>query len=169
MDTANALAHLRELAPFHAVVSDVDGVLTDGRLGVDEDGRESRCFHTHDGMGVHLLHAAGLKVGWLSAGRDTGVIRARAERLGVDAVDVGQGDKGERFASMCRELGVDPVRVVYVGDDVNDLPAMELAGATMAPPNAVEAVRGRVDIVLSVPGGEGAFRQAADLVIAAMI
>jgi len=157
----------QRLAALQAVITDVDGVLTDARIGVTSDGADIRFFHMRDGMGTKLLQQAGLQIAWLSAGRDTGAIRSRAEMLDVVAVDVGHGDKGPRFEALCRSLGVAPDATAYLGDDVNDLPAMALAALTACPHDAAAQVRDAVDIVLATPGGHGAFREFAEMVLAA--
>jgi len=148
-----------------AIVCDVDGVLTSGRIAMHSDGASSRAFHVHDGMGTRLLIEAGVKVGWLSAGADDGTIRARAERLGVEHVDVGEGDKGARFESLCRAMGVGEAETLYIGDDVNDLPAMERAGLAACPSNARPEVCAAVDLVLEQAGGTGCVRETADLLL----
>ncbi len=158
----------RELAGegrIDAVITDVDGVLTEGFLALASDGAETRAFHMHDGMGVRMLMKAGVKVGWISASLDTGPVRRRAERLGVPHIDIAEGDKGERFLRMCSEMGVEPAATLYIGDDVNDLPAMRFAGFTCCPADARPEVRGFVGLVLESPGGRGAFREAADMVL----
>lgn len=157
----------QRLAELEAVITDVDGVLTDARIGVTSDGADIRFFHMRDGMGGRLLQAAGVQIAWLSAGRDTGAIRRRADMLDVVAVDVGHGDKGPRFEALCQGLGVAPKGAAYLGDDVNDLPAMERAGLSACPHDAVREVREAADIVLATPGGHGAFREFAELVLAA--
>lgn len=157
----------QRLAALEAVITDVDGVLTDARIGVTSDGADIRFFHMRDGMGTRLLQHAGLKIAWLSAGRDTGAIRKRADMLDVVAVDVGHGDKGPRFEALCSGLGVAPDRTAYVGDDVNDLPAMQRAALTACPHDAAQAVRETVDIVLATRGGDGAFREFAEMILAA--
>jgi len=150
-----------------AVVSDVDGCLTDGRLAMAADGSAGRFFHTQDGLGTHLLRKAGIAVGWLSATSEGRSTLARAEMLGLERghVDVGKGDKGERFTALCGRMGVSPEQVIYLGDDVNDLPAMERAGLSACPADAAAAVRGRVDLLLETPGGRGAFRELADVLL----
>jgi len=155
------------LSNVPAVISDVDGVLTDGRIGLGPGEEAIRFFDMRDGMGTKLLIAAAVQVAWLSASRDDGVIRRRAEMLGVEHVDVGSGDKGERLTALCDQLGVAPGDVLYLGDDVNDLPAMALAGFTACPMDARPEVVDAVDIVLGAPGGRGAFRELADMVLAA--
>ncbi len=148
-----------------AVVSDVDGVLTDGTVGWAASGHKFRTFHVHDGMGVKLLTAAGLRVGWLSSSQDDGVIRARAQSLGVNAVDVSDGDKGQRLKRLCESLNAPLSAVVYIGDDVNDLPAIHLAAASACPADARPEVRAVVTHVLHATGGRGAFREVADMVL----
>ncbi len=156
-------------APFevHAIISDVDGVLTDGTIHRLSDGSAMRSFHTHDGMGHKRLVAAGVKVAWLSGTteRESIVGRARMVRLDESLVDTGEGDKDPRFERLCRRLGVDPDRVVYLGDDVNDLPAMERAGLAACPADAHPDVRARATIVLTTPGGRGALRELADAIL----
>lgn len=156
---------LPERFELRAVVSDVDGVLTDGLVGLSATGHKSRMFHVHDGMGVQLLLAAGVRVGWMSSSHDDGVIRARAEALRVHAVDVGEGDKGARLQKLCERLGALPAQTLYIGDDVNDLPAFAIAGATACPADARPEVREVARIVLTTNGGRGAFREAADLAL----
>lgn len=158
---------LRRLGGIGGVISDVDGVLTDGRLGITARGDEVRFFHMRDGMGVRLLQDAGVVVGWLSAGVDTGLIRQRAEMLDVSIVDVGKGDKGPRFLAMCRRMEIGPVAALYIGDDVNDLPAIERAGASACPADAASEVKDTVDYVLEANGGHGCFREAAMLLLEA--
>lgn len=155
------------LAAIAAIVSDVDGVLTDGTVGVLPGGQKFRTFHVHDGMGVQLLKAAGLRIGWMSSSVDDGVIRARAQALGVHAVDVGDGDKGERFRRLCAALGIAPERALYLGDDVNDLPAFAIAGVAACPSDARPEVVDRAAILLRATGGRGAFREAADMILRA--
>ncbi len=148
-----------------AVVSDVDGVLTDGRITIGSDGAHSRSFHMHDGLGTRRLLDAGMRVGWLSAGADDGTIRARAHRLGVEHVDVGEGEKGSRFERLRDAMGADAARTIFIGDDVNDLPAIELAAVSACPADARPEVMARVDLVLETPGGRGAFRELADVLL----
>ncbi|MFG0292322.1 MAG: KdsC family phosphatase [Phycisphaerales bacterium JB050] len=154
------------LRDVRAVVCDVDGTLTTGEIMCFGDGSEpARPFNTHDGMGFGLLHKAGIKLAWLTATSRGGSTRSRAEMLPIEVVDIGKGDKGERFLGVCERLDVSPKQVVYIGDDVNDLPAMELAGVSVCPSDAHDSVRGRVDLVLDRRGGFGALRELADLIL----
>lgn len=152
--------------PIEAMVSDVDGVLTDGGIFYMDQPEAGRIFNTHDGMGVKRLREAGIKVAWLSATTSGASIERRATQLGVDLVDAGSGDKGPRFEAICTALGVEPERVLYLGDDVNDLPAIARAGVSACPRDAQPEVANRVDLILDTEGGRGAFREAAEIILA---
>ena len=154
-------------AHIRAIVSDVDGTLTDGGISFDDNQHAGRRFHTHDGLGTHLLHQAGIKVAWLSATSSATSIKKRADMLDVDLVDAAKGDKGPRFLKVCARLDVTPADTAYLGDDVNDLPAIGLARLSACPADARPEVRAACNIVLHTPGGHGAFRELADLVLAA--
>lgn len=153
-------------ADIRAVVCDVDGTLTEGGVTLGEGPAAMRTFHTHDGLGTHLLLKAGFRVAWLSATSSGDSIHHRAAMLKVTRVDAGEGPKGERFTALCREIGVDPKHCLYIGDDVNDLPAMRLAALSACPADARPEVRAHVDLVLETPGGRGAFRELADILLA---
>ena len=152
-------------AEIDTVVTDVDGVLTNGCIHVHSGGEQARAFHMQDGLGSRILQEAGFAIGWLSAAKDDGSTRARAERLQIQHVDVGDGDKGERFTRLCADMGADPKRTLYLGDDVNDLPAMRLARLAVCPANARPEVKAAADCILDVAGGDGAFRELADMLI----
>ncbi len=151
---------------IRAIISDVDGVLTDGGIHFAGSIKGGRVFSTKDGLGHHMLFERGVKVGWLSATSEAESIMGRARMLGVECVDAGKGEKGARFTALCARLGIEPASVVYLGDDVNDLPAMALAGLSACPADAHAEVRNRVDLVLESGGGEGCFRELADAVLA---
>lgn len=166
--TINGIARLRLplTVDVRAIVSDVDGCLTDGGIAYYGAPEAGRTFNTHDGYAHSMLAAVGIKVGWLSATSNAASIERRAAQLRVPAIDAGAGDKGPRFLALCQKLGVTPAQTVYLGDDLNDLPAMRLAGATACPADAPGAIRNSVDLVLDTRGGHGAFRELSDLVLA---
>lgn len=154
------------VADIRLVVSDVDGTLTPGGITLGDSPHAQRTFHTHDGLGTHLLLNAGIKVAWLSATSSGHSIVRRAEMLRVSLVDAAEGPKGPRLIEICRRLDVSPSHTLYLGDDVNDLPAMRLCGLSACPSDARPEVRAEADLVLEAPGGHGAFREVADLLLA---
>jgi YrbI family 3-deoxy-D-manno-octulosonate 8-phosphate phosphatase len=143
------------------VVTDFDGVLTDDRVLVLEDGREAVFCTRADGLGCGLLRAAGIEVVILSTETNP-VVSARAAKLGVTALQ-GCPDKGAAMRSLLAERGLDGGDVVYVGNDVNDLPAFAEAGFTVAPADAHPRVRRVASVVTGAKGGEGVLREIADM------
>jgi len=148
-----------------AVVTDFDGVHTDDTATVDEDGAESVRVSRADGMGVSLLRKAGVPVLILSS-ETNAVVLARARKLGVEVAH-GVHDKATLLAVWIQRRGLDPARVAYVGNDVNDLTAMASVGWPVAVPNSPPAVLTAARVVLTHAGGAGAVREVADRVLAA--
>ncbi|WP_375388308.1 cytidylyltransferase domain-containing protein [uncultured Amnibacterium sp.] len=151
--------------PVDALVTDFDGVHTDDAATVREDGVESVRVSRSDGLGVERLLAAGVRMLILSKERN-GVVGARAAKLRIpvlQAVD----DKATALGAWLAEQGVDPERCAYVGNDVNDLSAMALVGWPVAVADAHPAVQRAARVVLRKRGGQGAVREAAELVLAA--
>ena len=143
------------------VVLDVDGVLTDGRILLDERGGELKTFHVRDGLGIKKLQAAGIEVAIVS-GRSSLAVEHRARELGIEVVHQGVSDK----RGLCRELrlqrGLDRAAVCCVGDDLPDLEAFAEAGLRVAVADAVRAVRAAADRVTRHRGGEGAVRELCE-------
>jgi len=152
--------------PVRALVCDVDGCLTDGGVWFGDGEAAGRRFTTHDGLGLKRLMNEGVKVGWLSATTSGDSISRRAEQIGIEVVDTGSGDKGPRFHEVCARLGVPESETLYIGDDLNDLPAMARAGTSACPADARPEVRARVDLILECRGGNGAVRELCDLLLA---
>ncbi len=147
------------------IVSDFDGVITDNRVWTDETGREMVAATRADSMRLRDLRAHGIEVVILSS-EPNPVVRARAKKMGVEAihgVDI-QG-KGEALKELLARKGVDPANVIYIGNDVNDLPCFEIAGWAVAVADAYPQVLEAADYVLSRPGGQGALREVCDLVL----
>lgn len=174
IDEPEDLELVRALAPFvdvpepidvDAVITDFDGVHTDDRAYVDSDGREMVLVSRSDGMGVALLRKAGVKVLVMSTERNP-VVAARARKLGVPVLQ-GLADKRTVLRDWLRIEGLDPARVAYVGNDVNDLGPMAEVGWPVAVPDAHPRVRAAARAVLTRPGGDGAVRELCDRVVAA--
>ncbi len=147
------------------VVFDVDGVLTDGRISISDDGKESKVFHTQDGFGIRRLIAAGMKVAVIS-GRQSNAVEKRMSELGVRHVVLGCDDKIVAFERLIDALGVDPANAAYVGDDVPDIPLLRYAGFAIAVANAVGEVKAECTLTTQASGGQGAVREICDLILA---
>ncbi len=147
------------------IAFDVDGVFTDGRFLMDEDGRELKMFHTQDGYGIRALLEAGFHVAIIT-GRRSGAVCARMRELDVEHVIQGCRDKLRALEKLCESLSVSLAETAYVGDDIPDQAAIEAAGFGIAVANAVEVVRSAADFVTRSRGGDGAVREISDLILA---
>ena len=145
---------------------DVDGVLTDGRLLIGDDGVEYKAFHVHDGQGLKMLMASGIEVAVLSARRSKLVVDRMAE-LGVQHVHQGRSDKLPVLRGLLAELDLELQEVAYVGDDVVDLPIISRVGLGVAVADAHPAVRDRAHWCTRRCGGHGAVRELCDLLLEA--
>ncbi len=153
------------LAGIRLIGFDVDGVFTDGRFYLSDEGVESKAFHTQDGYGIRTLLSAGIDVAVIS-GRRSGAVERRMQELGVDHVFLGSKDKVGDFTELAGRLGVDIENTAFVGDDMPDLPLLETVGVAFAVANAVAELHARSDYVTTRPGGAGAIREIADLLLA---
>lgn len=156
----------RRAAGLSWLLFDVDGVFTDGRLVYGRDGETVKLFDVKDGLGLKLAQRAGLKVGVLS-GRRSPALTRRLDELGLDEKIVGRSDKSDAFDGFLERHGLQPAEVAFTGDDLLDLPVLRRCGLSFAPADAVPEVRDRVHRVLSRPGGQGAVREAVELVLRA--
>lgn len=159
----------RRAAAIEAILLDVDGVLTDGTFEPgDEDGGipERKRFHSRDGLGLVMAKKSGLRLGFVT-GRRSGTVRGRAAELSLDYLREGCFDKGPAFDEACATFGLRPEQVAFVGDDVQDLPALRKAGFAAAPADAHPAVLRGVHFVADAPGGRGAVRQIIERILEA--
>lgn len=143
---------------------DVDGVFTDGRIYLSDDGTESKAFCTQDGFGVRQLLAAGIEVVVIS-GRTSRAVEQRMRELGVAHVVQDCRDKVAAFRAIIDSLDIRAADCVFVGDDVPDLPLLEMVGYSVAVANAVDRVRECCDYTTRAGGGFGAVREVCDLVL----
>lgn len=146
------------------ILTDIDGVWTDGGMYYDQTGNEWKRFSTYDGAGVVIAHQHNIPVGIIT-GEDTEIVKHRAEKLKVDYLFQGIKDKLSTAKNLCSELGIALNEVAYIGDDVADIPLLKEAGRSGAPQNAIEEVKKSVDIVTQKRGGEGAFREFVDTIL----
>ena len=145
---------------------DVDGVLTDGRVYMDDDGRESKAFHVLDGVGLRMLADAGIAVAWIT-GSSAPAVAHRARLLDVKHVIQNAHDKLTPWRALADSLGIAPVNCAHIGDDLPDLPVMAQCGFAVTVPHAPLAVRTRAHYVTTRDGGLGAVRELAELILAA--
>ncbi len=160
---SSALARIDQI---RLVAFDVDGVFTDGRFYLSDDGVESKAFHTQDGYGIRRLLAAGVAVAVIS-GRRSGAVEKRMAELDVPHVVLGCKDKVAALDELAAALGIDVADCAYVGDDLPDLPLLEHVGFSVAVANAVAELQQRCDYVTTRPGGAGAVREVCDLIVTA--
>ncbi|MGA7439479.1 MAG: HAD-IIIA family hydrolase [Luteibacter sp.] len=152
-------------ARIRVVVFDVDGTLTDGRLWYAEDGRETKVFHVHDGLGLKRLQENGIHVAIITA-RISHPVSLRAEELGIRHVYQGQKDKRATLSALLEALHLEPAQAAFVGDDLPDLPAMGISGLAVAVANAHPWVAERAHWQTRLGGGYGAAREVADMILA---
>ena len=148
-----------------ALVTDVDGVLTDGGLYYAESGDELKRFDVRDGQGLVLLREAGLLTAIVTR-KQTTIVTRRARDLGITEVHQDVTDKAAVLTDLCARHGLAPAAVAYVGDDVGDLPAMRVVGLPIAVADAVRDVRRAAAFVTRAGGGRGAIREVCELILA---
>ena len=156
---------MTDLRDIRIVISDFDGVMTDNRVLVWEDGREGVVCSRADGLACSLLRAAGIETVIISTERNP-VVSARAQKLGIEAVQ-DCADKGAAVRAVLAERSLTAADAAFIGNDVNDLPAFSEVGLRIAPSDAHSELRARADIVTHVSGGGGVLREVADILIGA--
>jgi len=148
------------------LILDVDGVLTDGRIILSDDGRETKCFNVRDGHGLKMIRRAGVEVMFLT-GRKSLVVEHRARELGVERVYQGALDKLAVLEEILATTGLSPGQVAYMGDDIVDLPVLRRAGFSVTVSDAHEDVLQAVDLVTRNAGGRGAVREVCEIILKA--
>ncbi|MGH9317578.1 MAG: KdsC family phosphatase [Thermoanaerobaculia bacterium] len=143
---------------IRALFFDVDGVLTDGRVYLSDDGREFKVFNTKDGHGIKRAVQAGLQVAWIS-GRTSRATELRAREVGVRYCYQGVADKLKVYRALCRRWNVTAAETAAMGDDEPDVPLLEEAGFSACPADAAPPARKAADVVLKRAGGDGAVRE----------
>lgn len=178
VDTPNCLDRVRKLmaglpeaitptlAGVRLVITDVDGVLTDGSIIYNETGECMKRFHVRDGLGIRMLEESGIRVAVLS-GRDSATLRKRVADLGVTLHSFGVKDKAQACAALMASAGVTREQTVCIGDDTIDLPAFNACGLSYAVADAPGYVQRQATAVLKQVGGQGAFRELADAILLA--
>ena len=156
---------LERAAAVRLAVFDVDGVMTDGKLGYTSDGNEIKHFHSHDGLGLKALRNYGIEVAVITARQST-IVERRMSELGIAHVLQGRHDKSAALDELLKTLEVEQKQVAYAGDDLIDWPAMRRCGLKCAPANAHHYILENADYCGRLDGGEGAVREICELILA---
>ena len=156
---------LKKAASAKALIFDVDGVLTDGRIIYDDSGKEIKSFNVKDGQIIAHLKKAGILTGAIS-GRESGAVAKRAAELRLDFCHQGIVDKAAVYEKILEFHKLKKKEVVYVGDDINDLSVLKQAGISVCPADAPTYVQDYAEVITRAKGGQGVIREVADLLLA---
>ena len=154
------------LKKLRLFATDVDGVLTDGGMYFGESGEEMKKFQAHDGMGIKLLQAEGIITAIITM-ENTKLVARRAEKLGIPEIHQGVRDKLAVIRQLVEKYQLTLDQAAYMGDDVNDLPALRAVGFSGAPADCVDPVRRAAHYLCRKKGGDGAVREVVDLILTA--
>src|SRR6266446_925137 len=150
----------RRASRIKLLLLDCDGVLTDGRLWLLEDGDEHKAFNTKDGLGLELLRRAGI-----ITGRTSTALARRAKELGIEFLRQGNEQKITAFEEVLRSAGLKEDEVAFVGDDLSDIPLMRRSELAVAVADAVEETRAAAHYVTQAKGGRGAVREVVEIIL----
>jgi YrbI family 3-deoxy-D-manno-octulosonate 8-phosphate phosphatase len=151
-------------AAIELILSDVDGVLTDGGISYDNQGIEYKQFHVRDGLGIKFWQRAGGTFGLLTA-RTSHIVRVRAAELGIDLIRQGFDDKLTVAQQILDQLKLTPQKVCYIGDDLADIPLLQFVGLGVAVANAADDVLAIAHHVTKTEGGRGAVRELIESIL----
>lgn len=154
----------QNLNKIKMIISDCDGVLTDGGMYYNENGDYLKKFNTRDGMGISLLKEHDIKFAIIT-GENSEIVKRRAEKLGITEYYLGVKNKLEIFNFLKQKYAISNKEITYIGDDINDYEVMRYAGLACCPSNAVELVKSVADYVTNVKSGEGVVREVIDYIL----
>jgi 3-deoxy-D-manno-octulosonate 8-phosphate phosphatase (KDO 8-P phosphatase) len=157
---------IKKILNIRVLITDVDGVLTDGGIILDDAGVEYKRFQVKDGQIISFLQQEGIQVGVIS-GRDVAVVKRRCQQMGVDFHHHGVRDKYAKVGEILAGMGLEMSHCAYIGDDLIDLEILSKVGFSAAPIDALPYVKHQVDFISSLKGGYGAFREVADSILEA--
>jgi YrbI family 3-deoxy-D-manno-octulosonate 8-phosphate phosphatase len=155
------------LAAIKLVLTDCDGVLTDGGVYYGETGEVLKKFNIRDGMGVERLRKFAQVPTGIITGEMSPSVKQRAAKLSITELHLGIKDKERVLAEIIDRLQIESNEIAYIGDDVNDLVVRPFVGVFFCPSDALAQVKKQADVVLSLPGGAGCFREMAEMILAA--
>ena len=155
---------IKKYKKIKIILTDVDGVLTDGGRYYSENGETLKKFHVRDGMGVNLLLRNGIKT-IIVTKENSKITKKWATEMNVTKVISGSLQKEKELVKICREFNVSESEVAYIGDDVNDLELLKKVGVSATPKDANDMIKNYVDYICSKDGGRGAFREISDIIL----
>ena len=155
---------LKKFQDIKIVLTDVDGVLTDGGMYYSEKGEVLKKFNAKDGMGVEILLRSKVKTVLLTR-ENSNIVKKRGSKIKAAATYIGTFNKESQLQKICKKFQVLPAEIAYIGDDLNDLEIMKLVGFSAMPSDGIKDLRKIVDYVCKNNGGHGAFREIADLIV----
>jgi 3-deoxy-D-manno-octulosonate 8-phosphate phosphatase (KDO 8-P phosphatase) len=155
-----------ECTGIRMVMTDVDGVLTDGSMYYSENGELLKRFNARDGMGFELLRLNNI-IPVIITKENSKIVISRAAKVRVDEVHIGITDKRSKGLEIMKKYDIEPGNVAFIGDDINDIPLLEMVGFSCCPNDAEDLVRNKVRHICERDGGRGAFRELVNLVIGA--
>ncbi|MCD4772341.1 MAG: HAD hydrolase family protein [Bacteroidales bacterium] len=147
------------------VLTDIDGVWTDGGMYYDEQGNEFKKFNTSDSAGVLFLKKLNIPIGIIT-GENTNIVKRRYEKLKIDYLFMGVSDKLSIALKLCADLNITLEEAAYIGDDINDIELLKNVGVSATPSQAPDYVKKYANIVTLKKGGEGAFREFVETLLA---
>ncbi|MGD9486705.1 MAG: KdsC family phosphatase [Calditrichaceae bacterium] len=153
-----------KLVKITMILMDVDGVLTDGGIIYTSNGDELKIFNVQDGMGITLAKMGGLKTGIIT-GRNSELVRRRAEELKFDIISQGSFDKLGPYMDIKKQFNLKDEEICYIGDDILDLSILNRVGFSVAVSNARDEVKASCDYITDAPGGRGAVREVIDKIL----
>ncbi len=148
------------------LICDVDGVFSDGRIYMGNNGEELKTFHTRDGYGVKSLMNAGIEIAIIT-GRKSKIVENRMNALGISLIYQGQDDKVKAYQDICDKLNISPEQTGYIGDDLIDWPVMEKVALKVCVADGHPLLAKRANYVTAIKGGHGAVREVCDLILQA--
>lgn len=152
------------LKEIKLVLTDIDGVWTDGGMYYDQTGNEWKKFNTSDSAGILFCRSLGIPVGIIT-GENTEIVKRRAEKLKIDYLYQGISDKLSVAKELCNKLNISLTQVAYIGDDIGDMELLKHVGFSCAPNNSPDYVKELVNYVTKKNGGDGAFREFVEYIV----
>ncbi|MBA64127.1 MAG: phenylphosphate carboxylase subunit delta [Planctomycetaceae bacterium] len=158
------MSEFTDFEKIKLILSDVDGVLTDGGITFDNNAIESKKFHIKDGLGIKMWQRAGFRFGILTA-RSSHIVKVRSAELGIDIVRQGFESKLPTAKSLAKSMNLDLDEICYIGDDLTDLPVIRAVGLGVAVADAVPELLVAADLVTQKAGGQGAVRELIEMIL----